>query len=903
MSSGVPGSLLFATHLLGLLVAAGATFSLFLERGRPLVARLFGSAGFAALSVAEVIHGAGFAAELDPVLGWIRTGGYALILIGALLPAPSATEALAIVALPGGAVTPLVMAVLAGLASAWRRRGERGALWLAAGLLMLGASDAVLALESRALSNEVSHALRVLGYLFVARIVVAFARHSIRFRFIVGFSALLVAVILFVSVAIGTVIDRNLRQGAIDRVLSQASVGVAKLDDLASDKVGVLATLERSRAVALPLERGQLIQQDLITAFHERLLVDTDFLLFLDRNLTVLGRSKITQIEAIEVAGSAVARYSARQGQPVSSVEAVGPGGISLLGVAPISSLEDASRTVGVAIAGFRVTDSLLLREVAPGGEGRALAFLGRRGDPPVLVARAGFPTLGPLLTTRTGEVLEDVFQSFLNGREQARRTLTFGDDEHFAGMFPLRQSDDTAVGVLVVAEPAAVLAVTQREVNQALFLITVAVIGLAFGVALIAARRITRPLVSLTGAARRVSAGDLDTKAEVGGEDEVADLAVAFNRMTDSVTGMTEELRLAATEQSQLRARLETVVNSMGDGLIAVDDGGRVVTYNPAAGSIVGIPRSRVVGKQLREVLKGRDDRGRRLLARGATPSGTAFVGRPDGKEVPVAITSSPLRDGQGTRLGRVYVLRDMSREHEVERMKREFLSNVSHELRTPLTPIIGYSELMTKRQVPMAKAKEFAGSILDSGRRLERIVAMLVDFSAIEAGRMAVDLEPTELGPLVKEAMAKAAERNPKHRFTRKVARALPPALVNPALFKRVLSELLDNAVKYSPKGGRVTVSADMSSGTSRRMLEVAVTDQGIGIEQDNLAGIFQDFSQVDASDTRPFGGLGLGLTFVKRIAEAHGGAISAESKAGKGSTFSFTVPAADTVRRKSK
>ena len=903
MSSGLPGSLLFATHLMGLLVAAGAAFSLFLERGRSLPARLFGSAGFAALAAAEVIHGAGFAGELDPLLGWIRTGGYVLILLGALLPSPKEARSLAILALPGGAATPLAVAALAAIASAWRRRGERGGMWLAAGVLLLGASDAVLGLESRALSNEVSHALRVLGYLFIARIVMAFARHSIRFRFIVGFSALLVAVVLFVSVAIGTVIDRNLRQGAIDRVLSQAGAGAEKLNDLASDKVGVLATLERSPDVAGPIEEGREIRQDVITTFHQRLLVDTDFLLFLTRDLLVVGRSEISEIEAIEVAGSDVARYSAEQGQPASSLEAVGPGAMSLLGVAPISSLDNPNKVVGVAIAGFKVTDSLLLREVAPGGEGRALAFVGRRGGPPTQVARAGFPTSGLLVEGRGAQILTEVFQSFLTGSEQARRTMRFGSEEHFAGMVPLKQTDDTAVGILVVAEPSAVLAVTQREVNQALFLITVAVIGLAFGVALIAARRITRPLVTLTVAARRVSAGDLDSKAEVGGEDEVADLALAFNRMTDSVTGMTEELRLAATEQSQLRARLETVVNSMGDGLIAVDDEGRVVTYNPAAGSIVGIPRSRVVGKELREVLKGRDDRGRRLLSRGATPSGIAFVGRPDGKEVPVAITSSPLRDGQGARLGRVYVLRDMSREHEVERMKREFLSNVSHELRTPLTPIIGYSELMTKRDVPMAKAKEFAGSILDSGRRLERIVAMLVDFSAIEAGRMALDAEPMQLGPLVKETVKKAQDRNAKHKFTTRIPKELPPALVSPALFIRVLSELIDNAVKYSPKGGKVTLSVDRSPGRGRRMLEVAVTDQGIGIEQENLAGIFQDFSQVDASDTRPFGGLGLGLTFVKRIAEAHGGTIAAESKTGKGSTFSFTVPVADTVRGKSK
>ena len=898
MSSGLPGSLLFASHLFGLLAAAGAAISLLLERGRSRVARACGFAGFAALAVAEAAHGAGFLGELDPTRAWIRTGGYVVLLLGALLPDSRSTVRVpAVIAVPGGAVTPLVAAALAGVASAWRRRGEQASLWLAAGLVLLGASDAVLGLESRTWAVEVSHALRVLGYLAVARIVIAFARHSIRFRFIVGFSALLVAVVLFVSGAIGTVIDRNLREGAIDRVLGQAEQGVVNLSRRAVSRVGPLAALARTPQLIEPIEKGQTIPSGSVQELRDTFLADVDFVLLLDDRLQVLGRLDVKPGDDFEIVGTPVVRKSLREEAPAAALGVVG-NGLSLLGVAPIPS-SDGEKAAGLAIAGFEVDEDLLLREAVAGNpEAHVLALMGRRGADPILVATAGFFNDSPEVPSATVATLREAYASFLAGGDARGTTIRLAGEEHFAALAPLRTGlvDGNAEGMLVVAEPTTVLAVTQREVNQVLFLVTVGVFGLAFVLALIAARRITRPLVSLTGAATRVSAGDLDAKADVAGEDEVAALAGAFNRMTDSVTGMTEELRLAATEQSQLRARLETVVNSMGDGLIAVDDDGRVVTYNPAAGEIIGVPRSRVVGKPLREVLKGRDERGRRLGARGSSPTGLAFVGKPDGTEVPVAITSSPLRDGQGTRLGRVYVLRDMSREHEVERMKREFLSNVSHELRTPLTPIIGYSELMVKRSLPVEKAKEFAGSILDSGRRLERIVAMLVDFSAIEAGRLAVDLEPTPLGPLVKEVVGKTGERHPKHAFSTRVARGLPPALVSPTLFTRMLTELLGNAVKYSPKGGKVTVSVDRSPGAGRRMLEVAVTDRGIGIEDEHLANIFKDFSQVDASDTRPFGGLGLGLTFVKRIAEAHGGSVSAESSAGKGSTFSFTLPVAD-------
>jgi two-component system phosphate regulon sensor histidine kinase PhoR len=903
VSTGFPGSLLFATHLFGLLAATGAAISLLFERGRSQASRVCGAVGFGALGTAEVMHGAGFVVETDPLLGWVRVTGFAFLLVAALLPRSSEHALPAVFAIPGGAISPMVFAFLAGVASFWRRRGDRGAKRLAIGIFLLGASDAVLGLESWAWANQASHALRVIGYLMVSWLVVAFARHSIRFRFIVGFSALLVAVVLFVSIAIGTVIDRNLREGALNRVADQAFSGLSNLKDRVGDEVGGLVSITGSIELQNDVERGNSISGETMQRLKDDFLPDVDFALLLSRSKRLLGLIGLDRgLAGLEVAGSPVVTFAAREGGEAVSLQPVGSG-LALLGVAPIFAAEESNRVVGVGVAGFRIDEDLLRGEVVAGGESRVLVLQGRRGGPPNLAASFGFETITPELPPPTTESLSEVYELFLEGRQEVGRTLRIDGEDHFSGIVALRDVRGILVGMIVVAEPTAVLGVTQREVNQVLFLITVGVIGLAFGLALVAAGRITRPLVTLTGAARRVSAGDLDAKAEVGGEDEVADLAVAFNRMTDSVTGMTEELRLAATEQSQLRARLETVVNSMGDGLIAVDDDGRVVTYNPAAGSIVGVPRSRVVGKPLREVLRGRDDRGRRLGARGSSPNGVAFVSRPDGTEAPVSITTSPLRDGQGTRLGRVYVIRDMSREHEVERMKREFLANVSHELRTPLTPIIGYSEIITKRSIPMAKTKEFAGDILDSARRLERIVAMLVDFSAIEAGRMAVDVEPTPLGPLVKEAVRKAGDRHEKHRFTARVASALPSALVSPSLFTRTLAELLDNAVKYSPKGGRVIVSVARSSGAGRRMLDVAVTDQGIGIEPDNLARIFQDFSQVDASDTRAFGGLGLGLTFVKRIAEAHGGTISAESTAGKGSTFSFTVPAADTKKRKPK
>lgn len=889
--SSLPAPVLFGAHLLAFLVALTAALAMFREQGRGILARAVACLGFLGLAAAEAYHGAGFASDVASETLWLRTGGYVFLLLAALIPGRSTTVVPAVAGVPGGAVTPAIVAAAAGILQALRRRGQRGGLWLGVGLLVLAASDALLWWD-REWSRSAAHLLRVAGYLCVARTVVALTRHSLRFRFLAGFTALLVAVVLFVSLVTGTVIDRNLREGALTRVLGQTELAQSRLVDRVSDEVARLVLLSEDRAIAQAIRQGAGVPTVLIENLRASLFPDVDFIVFLDRRGAVAGRYGVRPEQAIQLVGTDVVDFALRRVEEASSIDAVARQGLALIGVAPIRQ-RGTAEPAGFAVAGFFVDRDLLEGEVIAGPESRAAAFQGFRGRPPRLVARAGFRGDGPLAPA---DVLEEAFRGFLMGGRPIGRTMSLGGSEHFAALAPLSQTVGRPVGVLLVAEPAAVVAETQREVNQVLFLVTVAVIGLAFVVAVAAARRITRPLVALTGAARRVQAGDLRAKADVRGEDEVASLAVAFNQMTDSVSGMTEDLREAAAEQTRLRARLETVVNSMGDGLIAVDGERTVVTYNPAAAEMLGRPRDQVMDRPLREVLPLADLTGRPVDPAAEAPGGLAFIRRPDGSTLPVAVSSAPLRDSGGVELGRVFVLRDMSREHEVERMKTEFLTNVSHELRTPLTPIIGFAELMARRDVPGDQAREFAVSILDSARRLERIVAMLVDFSAIEAGRLPVATHPLPVRSLVEETVHGWRERNERHRFQTEVPDGLPAADVDGSLFRRMLDELLDNAVKYSPDGGPVTVSVSPENSGQRRMLRIEVADRGIGIEPEDLAGIFQDFRQVDASNTRAFGGLGLGLTFVKRLAEAHGGQVQAVSEPGRGSTFGFTVPATD-------
>jgi signal transduction histidine kinase len=185
----------------------------------------------------------------------------------------------------------------------------------------------------------------------------------------------------------------------------------------------------------------------------------------------------------------------------------------------------------------------------------------------------------------------------------------------------------------------------------------------------------------------------------------------------------------------------------------------------------------------------------------------------------------------------------------------------------------------------------------MLASAHRLERIVAMLLDFAAMEGGRMTIEAEPAALRPLVSRVIEDWRGRTDRHEFVTRFGPSLPEALIDVGLMRRAIDEVLDNAVKYSPRGGTVTVSLASENARRRRMLRLDVSDEGIGIAAEDLPRIFEDFRQLDASDTRSFGGLGLGLAFVKRIIDAHRGTISATSVPGEGTTFSLLIPAADT------
>ena len=235
-----------------------------------------------------------------------------------------------------------------------------------------------------------------------------------------------------------------------------------------------------------------------------------------------------------------------------------------------------------------------------------------------------------------------------------------------------------------------------------------------------------------------------------------------------------------------------------------------------------------------------------------------------------------------------------------ELDRMKSDLLANVSHELRTPLTAIKGYTDYILERRLGMITEKQEKGLVVVQ-RNLERLsktINALLDFSRMDVGRIALNVQPFALAPLLDQIVTALRSELEKKglRLTAEIERDLPPIIGDREKLSAVLENLIINALKFTPEGGRITVSAVRAGSPGRPSARIRVSDTGVGIAPDQIEKIFNRFHQVDTSSTRRFGGVGLGLAIVKSILEAHGTTVTVESEVGRGTTFAFVLPVMD-------
>lgn len=343
-------------------------------------------------------------------------------------------------------------------------------------------------------------------------------------------------------------------------------------------------------------------------------------------------------------------------------------------------------------------------------------------------------------------------------------------------------------------------------------------------------------------------------------------------------------------------RELAQDALSSLADGVTLVNDAGRIVFMNPRAEELFGVHAGEWIdadaGKFFRALAKN-STVGDVLAARFAQQTVRArelpfleFSLRTPREKV-IQAKWFALQDANAYGV----LWRDVTHEKEVDQMKNQLLSTVSHELRTPLASIKGFATTLLRSDVRWDEAtqREFLRIIEEESNRLEELIDNLLDMSQVEAGALRIHREPVQLRRLVREAVENAQRRADSHWFVMDLPAELPRVWADPRRIGQVLNNILENALKYSPNGGQITVTCEIEGET----VLTSIADQGEGIPRELLERIFDRFFQVDAASTRKTGGSGLGLAIAKGIVEAHGGVIWAESEAGQGSVFRFSLP----------
>ena len=433
--------------------------------------------------------------------------------------------------------------------------------------------------------------------------------------------------------------------------------------------------------------------------------------------------------------------------------------------------------------------------------------------------------------------------------------------------------------GAVRLALPLWKIAQMRRDMHNVLLWALMGTLILALALSYLGSAFFSRPIRRLTEAARRMAGGDFSTKLHISSRDELGVLASALEEMV-------AQWRARVDEIAQTGAHTEAVLEGMTEGVLVVDAGGRILRSNPAFDAMVQ-PSSAVEGEPVAEVIRSAalQEALDRVLETGEAAELEIALTFPAHKTLEVYL--SPIRVG-----GVVAVFHDATERRRLERVRRDFVANVSHELRTPLTAIKGYVEtLLDGGMEDRKQSLDFLRVIQRHGNRLQMLLDDLMELARIESGPMRAEAEAVDLPKLALRCAQSVEAQAVEKRVSLKtdVPEDFAPLWAAPESLERVLTNLLDNAVKYNREGGSVTVEAL----AEKEEVQVRVRDTGMGIPSSELPRIFERFYRVDKSRSRALGGTGLGLSIVKHLVEGWGGKVWAESVLNQGSIFYFTVP----------
>jgi two-component system phosphate regulon sensor histidine kinase PhoR len=421
-------------------------------------------------------------------------------------------------------------------------------------------------------------------------------------------------------------------------------------------------------------------------------------------------------------------------------------------------------------------------------------------------------------------------------------------------------------------------------EVRRLIWLASAVLLGFAFLLSSALAKRMSSAVGELTVAARRMSQGDLSVRTRLHGHDELAELGSHLDRLAGTLSLTLGGLR----SEVDLQRR---ILEAMHEGVVVVDRDGRIQLVNPALRAMLLLGTD-AVGKLLMETVRHAQLHTMLEDARDFLDDRPVEIELPGLKPRRVLVQAAPL---SGDDEGLLFVFVDVTELRRLESLRRDFVANASHELRTPIAAVRSATETLRNGALSdEVAAARFLDIIERNSVRLQNLVEDMLELSKLESNEFQLKSERVELERVVPLVLALFRERAEKKgvRLGAELAAPLPDIEGDARALEHVLSNLVDNAVKYCPAGASILVRASADNGRVR----LVVADTGPGIAPEHLSRVFERFYRVDAGRSRDLGGTGLGLSIVKHMVEAMRGKVSVESGVGRGSTFTVSLPRAE-------
>ena len=507
-----------------------------------------------------------------------------------------------------------------------------------------------------------------------------------------------------------------------------------------------------------------------------------------------------------------------------------------------------------------------------------------------------------------TDGAMKAIVSATANGEHDGYEMESEGDaygDKRVYGWARTRQWEDEPWNddqnfsnwVVLVSQPESLAFQEINMLTKRILSFTLIFCVIVIPIAWIVSQRIVTPIMRIASASRAIGEGDFDQEIAVTSGNEVGILAEEFNSMRNG-------LKFAIDKVTKEEKKMTAIVNSLAEGLILVDGNHQVLHINPAAEYLLNIEASQI-GKDFTQIIQdaqltGALSESQHQISLNQTVNSEVVLNQ--GEETSVLrVVASPFLDEEGLALGTVYVFDDITREKEIDRMKSDFVSLVSHELRTPLTSIIGFVSLILDGKIgPINEnQKRSLVRVQHQSERLASLINDLLDISRIESGR--IQMKEEEISPSaiaeqrIEEIRPQADAKSLQLELI--VAESLPTIVGDGERIGQVFTNLIGNAIKFTPENGTVTVRisgegeiVDSFDGS----IHVEVIDTGEGVPVEERQRVFDRYHQLSNIHTRREGGSGLGLSIVKSIVESHGGTVWVDGGSeGQGSNFQFKLP----------